>query len=82
MSDYTAEHFSAICQLVEEATADSIRGNRIVHVECLRPETYRAVCDALYIESDGDAEHPEGIREFWGETCDGDAWRVHVEVRS
>ncbi|MCC6994797.1 MAG: hypothetical protein IT370_09330 [Deltaproteobacteria bacterium] len=50
----------------------------VSHHEIAHAPYSEALADALALECDDGAD-TEMVREFWGTTDDGDAWRVHLD---
>lgn len=63
-------------QAVQDAIQASKDENRIVHIDY-----HPAVVAELTRECEGTVKASEVI-EFWGEDCDGQTWRVHVDVEA
>jgi hypothetical protein len=57
---------------VAEAIETSIREDRIVWIEASEQ-----VNDDILAECDDSVDCP-GYTEYWGETADGEDWRIHV----
>lgn len=66
-------HTGALAQVVSDAIRESIEEQRIVHLE-----HSDALESALREECEGEADTGEVV-EFWGETSDGEPWRVHLD---
>ena len=63
----------ATSQTVASAIDTSIQENRTVHLDYTA-----AVAAELARECEGEADTGE-THEFWGVTCDGESWRVHLD---
>lgn len=73
---------------VDRVIEDSIREDRIVHVEIREDVNGVDLLNTLAAHADDwvtalDRRHSddgEELREYWGTDDDGDTWRIHVKI--
>lgn len=63
----------ALAQIVSDAIRKSIEEQRIVHLE--HSDDLES---ALREECEGEEDTGAGV-ELWGETSDGEPWRIHLD---
>ncbi|MGB0890660.1 MAG: hypothetical protein ACPGWS_10290 [Solirubrobacterales bacterium] len=76
--------YNATSQCIADAIARSISHDEIVTID--PAHSYDALVAELSNECEGSVDATHGgcneVYEFWGQDCDGESWRVHVEVAS
>jgi hypothetical protein len=70
--------------IIDNAINDSIRENRIVHIDdiVINSQNFVNLSSALSAECDDwvETKDEDGyvLREYWGTDKDGDDWRIHL----